>query len=408
LAAPLAYAQSAEEATPPAPAPAAPTTVVTAPPTPVIVNVPSPAEPPKPVEGLWLTTDFPAVTERIGDDVKLDLHLANKNLPPQRVELAVEGLPEGWTYEIDGGGRPVTAAFVGLDQSLQLSLKLTPPAGARTGSYPFTITGKAEAASLELPIALTLSEAKEAKLTLEPKLPALRGTPRSTFDFQVTAKNDSTDDQVFNLLSDSQAGIQVTFSEQYGSQELTSIPIKAGESKDLKVSVKLPQDAAAGQYQVMVQAQGPKAAAETALVLDVTGQPTLTLAGPEGRLSGDATAGRERSFNFTLKNTGTAPSRDVKLDATAPSGWKVSFDPKAIEAIDPNQELQVAASITPAEKAIAGDYVVSVRAAAEGASANADFRVTVLTSTLWGIAGLGVIGAAVIVLAVAVTRYGRR
>jgi uncharacterized membrane protein len=86
----------------------------------------------------------------------------------------------------------------------------------------------------------------------------------------------------------------------------------------------------------------------------------------------------------------------------------VSFDPKAIEAIDPNQELQVAASITPAEKAIAGDYVVSVRAAAEGASANADFRVTVLTSTLWGIAGLGVIGAAVIVLAVAVTRYGRR
>ena len=98
----------------------------------------------------------------------------------------------------------------------------------------------------------------------------------------------------------------------------------------------------------------------------------------------------------------------VKLEATAPSGWKVTFDPKAIEAIDPSQELSVSASITPAEKAIAGDYVVSVRAAAEGASANADFRVTVLTSTLWGIAGLGVIGAAVIVLAVAVTRYGRR
>jgi uncharacterized membrane protein len=51
---------------------------------------------------------------------------------------------------------------------------------------------------------------------------------------------------------------------------------------------------------------------------------------------------------------------------------------------------------------------VSVRAAGTGASANADFRVTVLTSTLWGVAGLGVIGAAVIVLAVAVTRYGRR
>jgi uncharacterized membrane protein len=410
--APLARAQSGDTEAAPATvapaAPAAPTTVVTAPPTPVIVNVPSPAEPPKPVEGLWLTTDFPALTERIGDEIKFDLRLANKNLAPQRVELGVEGLPDGWTYEIDGAGRPVTAAFVGLDQSLQLSLKVTPATDAKTGSYSFSITGKAEAASLELPITLTLAEPKEARLTLEPKLPALRGTPRSTFDFQVTAKNDSADDQVFNLLADAQAGVEVTFAEQYGSQELTSIPIKAGESKDLKVSVKLPQDAAAGQYQVMVQAQGPKSSAETALVLDVTGQPTLTLAGPEGRLSGDATAGKERSFNFTLKNTGTAPSRNVKLEATAPSGWKVTFDPKAIEAIDPSQELPVSASITPAEKAIAGDYVVSVRAAAEGASANADFRVTVLTSTLWGIAGLGVIGAAVIVLAVAVTRYGRR
>jgi uncharacterized membrane protein len=32
----------------------------------------------------------------------------------------------------------------------------------------------------------------------------------------------------------------------------------------------------------------------------------------------------------------------------------------------------------------------------------------VLTSTMWGVAGLGIIGAAVIVLAAAVTRYGRR
>jgi uncharacterized membrane protein len=409
LGASVADAQSSEDtAAPPTAAPSQPATVITAPPTPVIVNVPSPAEAPKPVEGLWLTTDFPALTERVGDEIKLDLRLANKNLAPQRVELGVEGLPVGWTYELDGGGRPVTAAFVGLDQTLQLSLKVTPPDNVQTGSYPFRITGKSEAASLELPITLSLTEAKEAKLTLEPKLPALRGTPRSTFDFQVTAKNDSSEDQLFNLLADAQTGLEVTFSEQYGTQELTSIPIKAGESKDLKVSVKLPQDAAAGQYQVMIQAQGPKSAAETALLLDVTGQPSLTLTGPEGRLSGDATAGQERSFNFTLKNTGTAPARGIKLDATAPSSWKVTFDPKALEAIDPGQEMPIAASITPAEKAIAGDYVVSVRANGDGASANADFRVTVLTSTLWGIAGLGVIGAAVIVLAVAVTRYGRR
>ncbi len=64
--------------------------------------------------------------------------------------------------------------------------------------------------------------------------------------------------------------------------------------------------------------------------------------------------------------------------------------------------------MTPSDKAIAGDYVVSVRANGDGASDSASFRVTVLTSTMWGIAGLGIIGAAVVVLAFAVTRYGRR
>jgi uncharacterized membrane protein len=36
------------------------------------------------------------------------------------------------------------------------------------------------------------------------------------------------------------------------------------------------------------------------------------------------------------------------------------------------------------------------------------FRTTVRTSTIWGVAGLGVIAAAVLVLGGAVMRYGRR
>ena len=57
---------------------------------------------------------------------------------------------------------------------------------------------------------------------------------------------------------------------------------------------------------------------------------------------------------------------------------------------------------------IAGDYMVSVRANGSGASDHANFRVTVRTSTLWGVAGLGVIGASALMLGFAVTRYGRR
>ena len=87
---------------------------------------------------------------------------------------------------------------------------------------------------------------------------------------------------------------------------------------------------------------------------------------------------------------------------------KVEFDPKEIDAVDPQQTQKINVRITPSQQAIAGDYMVTVRASGSGASESRDFRVTVTTSTLWGIVGIGVVAAAVVVLGAAVTRYGRR
>ena len=66
------------------------------------------------------------------------------------------------------------------------------------------------------------------------------------------------------------------------------------------------------------------------------------------------------------------------------------------------------ALITPPAKAIAGDFVTTVRATSRGESASANFRVTVKTSTMWGIAGVGIIGVALLVMVGAVARFGRR
>lgn len=360
------------------------------------------------LRGLWLTTPYPGLEKPIGEDVELSINLENRNLPPQRVGFAVTGLPEGWTWELKGDGQPVSAAMVEPDKSVTLTLDIDPANGAEPGRYEIIVTGEAEGTRLSLPITLTLAEAEKARVTVEPKLPALRGTPRSTFDFQLKATNDGPADEVFNLVAEAPPGFKAVFKEQYGSQELSSIPIKAGASADVKLSVTPPAEIPAGQYGVGVAVVSPAAGAKTDLLLDITGQPAIAIAGPEGRLSGDATAGRERTFNFTVSNTGTAAAENIKMSASPPSEWKVSFAPEEIAVLEPGQEVEVAVNMTPSEKAIAGDYVVTVRASGEGASESASFRVTVLTSTVWGIAGLGVIGAAAIVLAVAVTRYGRR
>ena len=110
----------------------------------------------------------------------------------------------------------------------------------------------------------------------------------------------------------------------------------------------------------------------------------------------------------TLTIGGTAAADQVELSGSGPSGWKVEFDPKTVDRIAPNENKEVQARITPTVKAIAGDYVTTLRANARGESASATFRVTVATSTQWGIIGVGIIGAALLVLVGAVARFGRR
>lgn len=358
--------------------------------------------------GLWMATDYPVLTHAIGDDIGLGLHLENRNLPPQSVKLDVKGLPASWQWEFNGGGNAVGGAMVRPDQTVDLKLEIHPPKETKPGIYAFTIAGTSDSQSYSLPVSLTLSAAAAAKVTLEPKLPALRGTPKSTFDFQLTAKNDSKEDQVYNLLAQLPPGFQANFKELYGTNELTSVPIKAGESKDIKFTVTPPESVEAGQYPVKVAVASPKTNEETPLLLDITGQPSLALGGPDGRLSGDATAGKERTFNFSLTNTGTAAANDVKLSASPPSEWKITFAPESIPELRPGNKVDVAVNMTPSDKAIAGDYMINVRANGDGASDSASFRVTVLTSTIWGIAGLGIIGASLVAFVGAVIRYGRR
>jgi uncharacterized membrane protein len=358
--------------------------------------------------GLWLTTDFPALTEAMGDEIAIDIHLENRNLPPQLVNLNVAGLPQGWTWSFSGEGNQIAAATVRPDQVMDLKLKLTPAQGTKAGNYAFKVTGQSAGQNQEVPVTLTLSEAAAAKATLEPKLPALRGTPKSSFEFQLTAKNDSREDQVFNLLAQVPQGFEAVFKEQFGSNELTSIPIKAGESKDVKLSITVPVRVEAGQYPVKAAVASPAANANVDLVLDITGRPEVNLAAKEGRLSGDAVAGRERSFTYVVENTGTSPMEAVNLSATPPSGWKVTFAPEKIDALKPGEKAEVAVNMTPASNAIAGDYMVNIRANGENVSDSSEFRVTVKTSTMWGIAGLGIIAASLAAFGAAVTRYGRR
>jgi uncharacterized membrane protein len=360
------------------------------------------------VKGIFLLTDYPAVTLRPGSTSTINLKLQNYGVPPERLTLAVTGVPTGWTATLIGGGQPVSAALPATNASVSLELRLDVPKDAPVGTTNLTVSAQGAGTNVSLPVAVTLATDLPAKLTLNPQLPELRGTSKSSFEFQLGIKNDSPKKVVVSLSATAPQNFDATFTEQYGSQELNALPLDAGQSKDVKLKIRPPNTVAAGKYKVTAKVSADDASATSELVIDITGQPKIDIAGREGVLSAKASAGRETSIPVVLTNTGTAAAEQIELSGSVPPGWKINFEPKAVDRIAPNENKEVQALVTPTDKAVAGDYVASVRAAARGESASQTFRVAVTTSTLWGIVGIAIIGGALLVMIGAVVWFGRR
>jgi uncharacterized membrane protein len=367
------------------------------------------ADKPSGVTGIFLTTRYPALTVRAGEITTIDLSLRNSNLPPQEIRLSVPQVASGWKATILGGGQPVESAIVATDSEEKLQLRLEPPAGTGPGDYGFLVEGRSDGTTWKRPITVTIGQELPAKLKLTTNFPALRGTTTTSFKFKVTVANDSGRDATINFSADAPKNFQVTFTEAYGTQQLTSIPIEAGKSKDIEAAVALPRETSAGDYKLALHAKSEAASANLDLTITIIGQARLALAGEGGRLSGEAYAGQDSQLTVVAKNDGSEAARDVEFSATAPEGWKTSFDPKELPELGAGKSQSIKVTLTPAARAIAGDYQTTIRASsAGGLSESANFRITVLTSTVWGAVGIGVIAAALLVVVFSVARFGRR
>ena len=143
------------------------------------------------VKGIFLLTDYPAVTLRPGSTSSINLKLQNYGLPPERLTLSVNGVPSGWTANLIGGGQPVAAALAATNANVPLELRLDVPKDAPVGTTNLTVSARGATSNATLPIEVRLATDLPAKLTLNPQLPELRGTSKSSFEFQLALKNDS-------------------------------------------------------------------------------------------------------------------------------------------------------------------------------------------------------------------------
>ncbi|MFQ5857133.1 MAG: NEW3 domain-containing protein [Anaerolineae bacterium] len=355
---------------------------------------------------LILSTAYPSQVIGIDENVSIGLKLRTETAS-QVVHLQMKQIPEDWTATFRGGGKIIQSAYVEPGDDASVTLKLEPPANVEPGTYRCVVQARGEGVVAELPLELTVEEKLPPSLALEVELPTLKGKPNSTFRYSATLKNEGDENLPVNLMYSAPPGFLVTF--KLSGQEVTSLPLEPNQSKRLSIEARPFLDLPAGEYPITVRAQGDEAEATLELTAEVTGESNLTVTAPDGRLSGRAYAGDETPLKIIVRNTGSAPARAVELSSSEPSGWSVELEPKEIGEIGAGEQVEVTAKIRPADKAIAGDYMVTVRARPEGsASKSAEFRITVLTSTLWGVVGVALIAVAVGVVGIAVLRFGRR
>ncbi len=361
--------------------------------------------------GLEITTPYPSVSVAPGSDVSFNLKVTSTT--QRQVSLSVSGVPTGWTGTFHGGGFVVNGVQAGPGQNPDVRLDMKIPVDAPNGTTRMTVAATSPGAADSLPIAITVNAEAAGTVTMTTDFPSLQGPSTQTFTFNLTLTNDTAQDLTFGLNAQGPAGwvVSATPTSQAQAQ---SVEVKAGSSQAVKVTATPAPDVEAGSYTIDVTASAGDIRTSGKLTVDIIGQFKLQMTTPDGRLNANGSAGSGTEMTLSLVNDGTAPLINVKPTTSAPSGWTVTFDPETVASIEPKGSGSVVATITPSTAAVAGDYVVTLRASGtspdgqQTASASTDIRFTVETSPIWLVVGVGLIVLVFAVLAFVFQRYGRR
>jgi uncharacterized membrane protein len=352
-----------------------------------------------------VTTPYPAVVVAPGAQVTFNVSITTPTA--ERVGLALSGVPTGWTALIHGGGFIVDAIETDGTTATAVRVDVTVPSGA-TGTHGMTLTATAGGATRTLPLQVRVEASAGGDVTLTTDFPSLQGPATQTFSFNLTLSNQTAEDQTFAVNAQGPAGWTVN-ATLTGQSQAASAVVKAGSTSGVTVTATPPSGVAAGKYPIDVVATAGTRQIPGTLEIDITGSYSMTLSTPDQRLNGQGTAGQTTDLALSLANGGTAAITNVKLTSTAPSGWKITFDPATIASLDAGKTQDVTAHIVPSSDALAGDYVVTMTANGDqSTTSSADIRFTVDTSLQWAAIGVALIAVVLIGLGLVFRRYGRR
>lgn len=349
----------------------------------------------RPERGIFISPEYPGIVISKGEKVKMDIIIYNKGRQDENINIELTSIPKGWKALIKTYEFTVNSVHVPDGKSKNLTFSAEPEPTVGTGKYAFKVDASTQDGKFKLSqdIVVTVLEKKVTteKVVITSSYPVLRGPSDAKFEFSLDVTNNTDGDKTFNLFARGPKDWEVNFKPPYETKYISSLRIKSDQNQAVAVEVTPPKDARAGEYPVFVEISSEKIRAEAKLLVFVTGTYRLDMGTPTGLLSLETFTGKPANVSIYVKNTGSAPNRDINFMSFKPENWKVKFEPEKVDLLEPGQIKQVEVTITPAEQSLVGDYSVILNVNGEKATNKSELRVTVKASTAWGWIGIGII-----------------
>jgi uncharacterized membrane protein len=255
----------------------------------------------------------------------------------------------------------------------------------------------------------------EQPITFTSKFPTVEDIATSIFEFEVFIKP-SSDEYLgkyeFTLTTPPgwEAGVWGSYPEKRVSAiDFTGEQVHS-ETIEVKAFAEPGKRPEPGEYRITLEMNWEAGDIKSSIDLTavVIASYDFAMFTESGRLNAQTKAGEDNHIPILLVNTGTAAIEDIALSATTPEGWSITFDPEKIDSLEPDLEREIDVVIRPPKKTVAGDYLITLKADSERGIESLELRVTVLTSTLWGWAGIGITAGVIASLVILFRRLGRR
>ncbi|HSI77564.1 MAG TPA: NEW3 domain-containing protein, partial [Lunatimonas sp.] len=350
-----------------------------------------------------LYTPYPEISVPPGESIDYAIEVINNTEEIKNVPVSLSGVPKGWEYSLKSGGWTIQKVSVLPGEKKNLSLKLEVPHQVKKGTYRFQVIASG---LTTLPLTVTVSETGTFKTEFTTTQPNIEGHSSALFSYNAKLRNMTSEPQLYALSQDAPRGWNVIF--KASGKQVSSVQVQANQTQDVAIEVTPPKKIEAGNYKIPIQAITNATSANLDLEAAIKGSYEMELTTPTGLLSTSITAGKEKRLELVVRNNGSSPITNLKMDRRAPVDWDVVFDPKEIPNLEPGESAQVFATIQASKKAIAGDYMATLEAINPEVSEKAAFRVSVKTPVVWGWLGvmliLGVFGGIFQLF----NKYGRR